>query len=87
MKFFTGASGKQTGRAGRAVPTPFILTDDDMALLALLTEPVHLNALPMKVAQRCLHLYKAGYIRTDPHGWVSLSLHGRRELARRQRRQ
>jgi hypothetical protein len=41
----------------------------------------------MKAAQRCLHLYKAGYVRTDPHGWVSLSLHGRRELARRQRQQ
>ena len=87
MKFFTGARGKQTVRAGRSVPTPFILTDDDMTLLALLIEPIHLNALPMKVAQRCLHLYKAGYVRTDPHGWVSLSLHGRRELARWQRPQ
>ena len=74
-------------RADRAVPPPLIPTDDDWTILASLTEPTHLNALPMKVAQRCLHLYKAGYLRTDPHGWVSLSLHGRRELARWQRRQ
>jgi hypothetical protein len=67
------------------MPAPFTMTDDDWTLLALLTEPTHLNALPIKAAQRCLHLYKAGYVRTDPHGWVSLSLHGRRELARRQR--
>jgi hypothetical protein len=72
-------------REGRARQAPLILTEEDWALLASLTEPTHLNVLPMNVAQRCLHLYKAGYLRTDPHGWVSLSLHGRRELARRQR--
>ena len=72
-------------RAGRAMPTPFILTDEDWTLLASLTAPTHLSTLPMKAAQRCLHLYKAGYLRTDPHGWVSLSLHGQRELTRRQR--
>ena len=80
------ARGDQTVRAGRAMPAPFIMTDDDWTLLASLTVPTHLKALPMKAAQRCLHLYKAGYLRTDPHGWVSLSLHGQRELARRQRR-
>jgi hypothetical protein len=72
-------------RAGRAMPTPFTVTDDDWTLLALLTTPTHLSSLPIKAAQRCLHLYKAGYVRTDPHGVVSLSLHGQRELARRQR--
>ena len=72
-------------RAGRAMPTPFTLTDDDWTLLASLTAPAHLSTLPIKAAQRCLHLYKAGYLRTDPHGWVSLSLHGQRELVRRQR--
>ena len=81
-----GARGDYTVRAGRIVPTPFTLTDDDWTLLASLIEPTHLNALPIKAAQRCLHLYKAGYLRTDPHGWVSLSLHGQRELTRRQRR-
>ena len=75
----------RTVRTGRTTQAPFILTDDDWAILASLTEPTHLNALSMQVAQRCLHLYKAGYLRTDPHGWVSLSLHGQRELARRQR--
>jgi hypothetical protein len=64
---------------------PFTLTDDDWMLLASLTAPTHLSKLPIKMAQRCLHLYKAGYLRTDPHGWVSLSLHGQRELVRRQR--
>ena len=83
----TGVRGKQIVQTGRARPTPFVLTDDDWRLLALLTESVHLKELPMKAAQRCLHLYKAGYVRTDPHGWVSLSLHGRRELARWQRQQ
>jgi len=72
------------GRGGRA---SFALTDDDWTILALLTESTHLNALPMKVAQRCLHLYKAGYLYTDQQGWVVLSLHGRRELARWQRSQ
>ena len=61
------------------------LTDDDWDILASLTEPRHLNQLPIKVAQRCLHLYKAGYIYTDAQGWVTLSLHGRRELGRRHR--
>ena len=79
--------GEQRVQEGRVRRAPFVLTDDDWAILALLTEPTHLNALPMKVAQRCLHLYKAGYVRTDPQGWVSLSLHGRRELARWRRSQ
>ena len=61
--------------------------DDDWAILASLTEPTHLNTLPMQVVQRCLHLYKAGYLYTDQQGWVVLSLHGSRELARRQRTQ
>jgi hypothetical protein len=72
-------------RAGRAMSTPFRLTDEDWILLASLTAPTHLSTLPIKAAQRCLHLYKAGYLRTDPHGWVSLSLHGQRELTRKQR--
>ena len=63
------------------------ITDDDWDILASLTEPHHLNQLPIKVAQRCLHLYKAGYIYTDAQGCVVLSLHGRRELGRRQRTQ
>jgi len=37
------------------------------------------------VVQRCLHLYKAGYLYTDSQGWVVASLHGKRELGRRQR--
>lgn len=69
----------------RARRTAFVMTDNDWGILASLTEPTHLNALPMSVAQRCLHLYKAGYLYTDAHGWVVLSLHGRRELGRRQR--
>jgi hypothetical protein len=76
----------QDMREGRGRRASFALTDDDWAILALLTEPTHLNALPMKVAQRCLHLYKAGYLYTDQQGWVVLSLHGRRELRRRQQR-
>jgi len=59
------------------------MTDDDWVILALLTEPTHLSQLPMRVVQRCLHLYKAGYLYTDPKGWVVVSLHGRRELGRR----
>ena len=62
------------------------MTDDDWVILASLTERTHLNQLPMQVAQRCLHLYKAGYLYTDAQGWVVVSLHGRRELARQQRR-
>ena len=62
------------------------MTDDDWLILESLTEPKHLNQLPMQVAQRCLHLYKAGYLYTDAQGWVALSLHGKRELARWQRR-
>jgi len=61
------------------------MTDDDWAILESLTESKHLNQLSIKVAQRCLHLYKAGYLYTDAQGWVVLSLHGRRELARKQR--
>jgi len=75
----------QNVRPGRGGRTSFVLTDDDWTILALLTDPAHLNALPMKVVQRCLHLYKAGYLYTDRQGWVVLSLHGRRELARWQR--
>ena len=70
----------KSSRAGRV---PFTITEDDWGILALLTEPTHLNQLPMRVAQRCLHLYKAGYLYTDPKGWVVLSLHGRRELGRK----
>jgi len=77
----------QNGPGGRGRRASFVLTDNDWAILALLTEPTHLNTLPMKVVQRCLHLYKAGYLYTDQHGWVVLSLHGRRELARWQRTQ
>ena len=73
----------QNMRASRGSRRSFALTDDDWAILALLTEPTHLNTLPMKTAQRCLHLYKAGYLYTDQQGWVVLSLHGRRELRRR----
>ena len=59
------------------------MTEDDWSILPLLTEPTHLSQLPMRVAQRCLHLYKAGYLYTDPKGWAVLSLHGRREIGRR----
>jgi len=79
--------GHQNMRGGRGRRASFVLVDDDWAILASLTEPTHLNTLPMQVAQRCLHLYKAGYLYTDPQGWIVLSLHGRRELARRQRTQ
>ena len=72
-------------RQDRSRRTAFVMTDDDWGILASLTEPTHLNALPISVAQRCLHLYKAGYLYTDAHGWVVVSLHGRRELARWQR--
>ena len=61
------------------------MTDDDWIILASLTEPTHLGQLPMRVAQRCLHLYKAGYLYTDPQGWVVVSLHGKRELGRRKK--
>jgi hypothetical protein len=71
-------------RSGRTGRVSFAITEDDWDILALLTESTHLSQLPMRVVQRCLHLYKAGYIYTDPQGWVVLSLHGRREL-RRQR--
>ncbi len=77
--------GHQNVQGGRGRRASFVLRDDDWTILALLTEPTHLNALPMKVAQRCLHLYKAGYPYKDQQGWVVLSLHGRRELARWQR--
>jgi len=70
-------------RSGRAGRVSFAMTDDDWVILALLTEPTHLSQLPMRVVQRCLHLYKAGYLYTDPKGWVVISLHGRRELGRR----
>ena len=63
------------------------MTDDDWGILASLTDPQSLKDLPMRVAQRCLHLYKAGYLYTDFQGYVVLSLHGRRELGRRQRMQ
>jgi hypothetical protein len=70
-------------RSGRAGRVSFAMTDDDWVILALLTEPTPLSQLPMRVVQRCLHLYKAGYLYTDPKGWVVVSLHGRRELGRR----
>ena len=70
-------------RSGRAGRVAFTITEDDWGILALLTEPTHLSQLPMRAAQRCLHLYKAGYLYTDPKGWVVVSLHGRRELGRR----
>ena len=79
------ARGHQNVQGGRGRRASFVLADDDWAILALLTEPTHLNALPIQVAQRCLHLYKAGYLYIDAQGWVVLSLHGRRELARWQR--
>jgi hypothetical protein len=63
------------------------MTDEDWNILASLTEPKSLRELPMRVVQRCLHLYKAGYLYTDSQGRVMLSLHGRRELGRRQRAQ
>jgi hypothetical protein len=77
--------GRLPDSSPRWRPTRLILTEEDWGILSALTEPIPLGALPIKVAQRCLHLYKAGYLRTDPHGVVSLSLHGQRELARRQR--
>src|SRR5436309_10513777 len=75
--------GQAIIRSGRAGRVSFAMTDDDWVILALLTEPTHLSQLPMRMVQRCLHLYKAGYLYTDPKGWVVLSLHGRRELGRR----
>jgi hypothetical protein len=73
--------GRQAGRV------PFAMTEEDWVILASLAEPKPLRDLPMRVAQRCLHLYKAGYLYTDSQGCVVLSLHGRRELGRRQRMQ
>lgn len=72
-------------QGGRSRREPFVLTDEDWAILASLAEATPLKRLPMHVAQRCLHLYKAGYLYTDPQGTVVLSLHGRRELARKQK--
>jgi len=63
------------------------MTEDDWKILAGLRESTHLNQLSMRVVQRCLHLYKAGYLYSDSKGWVVLSLHGRRELERRLRLQ
>ena len=74
-------------RGSRASRVPFAMTDEDWIILASLTDPKLLSDLPMRVAQRCLHLYKAGYLYTDSQGCVMLSLHGRRELGRRQRAQ
>jgi hypothetical protein len=73
--------GRQAGRV------PFAMTEEDWVILASLAEPKPLRDLPMRVAQRCLHLYKAGYLYTDSQGCVVLSLHGRRELGRRQHTQ
>jgi hypothetical protein len=75
---------KAITRRSQAGRVPFAMTDEDWVILASLTEPKPLRDLPMRVAQRCLHLYKAGYLYTDAQGCVVLSLHGRREL-RRQR--
>jgi hypothetical protein len=68
------------GRAGRA---SFVMTEDDWVILASLLERTHLSQLPMRVVQRCLHFYKAGYLYSDAQGWVVISLHGKRELGRR----
>lgn len=64
----------------------FAILDEDWLILASLLEPRHLSELPIRIAQRCLHLYKAGYLYTDAKGWVVASLHGKRELGKRQRR-
>ena len=77
-----GPLGMREGRGRRSL---LVLTDEDWKLLASLTEATHLNKLPMRDAQRCFDLYKAGYLYTDAKGWVSLSLHGKRELAKRLR--
>lgn len=76
---------KLTRSSDRWRPARLVLTEEDWGILAALTDPTPLSALSIQVAQRCLHLYKAGYLRTDPQGVVSLSLHGQRELARQQR--
>lgn len=78
---------KAINRGSQAGRVPFAMTDEDWNILASLAEPQALKDLPMRVAQRCLHLYKAGYLYTDSQGCVVLSLHGRRELGRRQRTQ
>jgi hypothetical protein len=67
-------------RPGRAA---FVIMEEDWLILALLLEPKHLSTLPMRIVQRCLHLYKAGYLYTDAQGWVVASLHGKRELGKR----
>ena len=69
-------------REGRGRRTLRALMDEDWALLASLVEATHLNKLSMRNAQRCFDLYKAGYLYTDAQGLVSLSLHGKRELAK-----
>lgn len=74
-----GPLGMREGRGRRAL---LVLTEDDWRLLASLTEPTTLNRLSMRDAQRCFDLYKAGYVYTDAKGGISLSLHGKRELAR-----
>jgi hypothetical protein len=51
------------------------MTEEDWVILASLAEPTPLRDLPMRVAQRCLHLYKVGYLYTDSQGCVVLSLH------------
>ena len=75
--------GRAIIRGSRTSRVAFAITEDDWDILALLTEPTPLSQLPMRVVQRCLHLYKAGYIYTDQKGWVVLSLHGKRELRRK----
>ncbi|MGE3540840.1 MAG: hypothetical protein AB7N91_25820 [Candidatus Tectimicrobiota bacterium] len=74
--------GMREGSGRRALR---VLTEEDWALLASLAEGTHLNKISMRDAQRCFDLYKAGYLYTDAKGWVSLSLHGKRELAKRLR--
>ena len=74
-----GPLGMREGRGRRAL---LVLTEADWTLLASLTEATHLNTLSIRAAQRCFDLYKAGYLYTDAKGWVSLSLHGKRELAK-----
>ncbi|MBM3223971.1 MAG: hypothetical protein FJZ47_09240 [Candidatus Tectomicrobia bacterium] len=82
MEFPRRGSGAMVG-GGRAGRASFVITNEDWGILALLRERTHLSQLPMRVAQRCLHLYKAGYLYSDAQGWVVISLHGKRELERR----
>lgn len=86
----SGSLGSCEG--GQAIPPEpitrrraFAIVEEDWLILASLLEPRHLNDLPMRIAQRCLHLYKAGYLYTDAKGWVVASLHGKRELGKQRK--